>query len=224
MRFSWRFVAIALLFVTALVVSNVIAVKLVEVSGRVFPAGLVIFPLSYLLADVLTEVWGYRAARAVIWLGFACNVVALGAIQAAIHLPPAEFWPSQAAYEDILGFTWRIFLASLAAYVVGEFANAIVLAKMKVATGGRFLWTRTIGSTIVGQGLDSLVFVTAAFAATGTPLVDPILTTWAIKVAWETAATPLTYAIVNSVKRREGIDTFDRETNFNPLAVGRTGP
>ncbi len=224
MTISPRFVAVAAFFVTALVVSNIIAVKLVEVSGRVFPAGLVIFPLSYLLADVLTEVWGYRAARAVIWLGFACNLVALGAIQAAIHLPPAEFWPSQAAYEDVLGFTWRIFLASLAAYVVGEFANAIVLAKMKVATGGRFLWTRTIGSTIVGQGLDSLVFVTVAFAATGVPLLDPIVTTWAIKVAWETAATPLTYAIVNGVKRREGIDTFDRDTNLSPFPLGRSRP
>jgi queuosine precursor transporter len=222
MRLSWPFVTVAVFFVTALVVSNVIAVKLVEISGHVFPAGLVIFPLSYLLADVLTEVYGFRAVRAVIWLGFGCNLVALGAIQAAIHLPPAAFWPSQAAYEDVLGFTWRIFLASLAAYLVGELANAIVLAKMKVATDGRFLWTRTIGSTIVGQGLDSLVFVTVAFAATGPPLVDPILTTWAIKVAWETAATPLTYAIVNGVKRREGTDAFDRETSFNPLAVGRT--
>ncbi len=221
MTISWRFVAIAAFFVTALVVSNVIAVKLVEVSGRVFPAGLVVFPLSYLLADVLTEVWGFRAARAVIWLGFGCNLLALGAIQAAIHLPPADFWAHQDAYEDVLGFTWRIFLASLAAYLVGELANAIVLAKMKIATGGRFLWARTIGSTVVGQGLDSLVFVTAAFAATGTPLVDPILTTWAIKVGYETAATPLTYAIVNWVKRREGIDVFDRDTRFSPLPVGR---
>ncbi len=221
MRLSWPFVAVAVFFVTALVVSNVIAVKLVEISGHVFPAGLVIFPLSYLLADVLTEVYGFRAARAVIWLGFGCNVVALGAIQAAIHLPPAEFWPSQAAYEDVLGFTWRIVLASLAAYLVGELANAIVLAKMKVATRGRFLWTRTIGSTIVGEGLDSLVFVTVAFAGTGTPLADPILTTWAIKVAYETAATPLTYALVNGLKRYEGLDVFDRRTDFNPLPMSR---
>ena len=221
MRLSWPFVAVAVFFVTAFVVSNVIAVKLVEVSGRVFPAGLVIFPLSYLLADVLTEVYGFRAARAVIWLGFGCNLVALGAIQAAIHLPPADFWPNQAAYEDVLGFTWRIFLASLAAYLVGELANAFVLAKMKIATGGRFLWSRTIGSTIVGEGLDSLVFVTVAFAATGTPLADPILTTWAIKVAYETAATPLTYALVNGLKRYEGLDVFDRRTDFNPLPMSR---
>ena len=222
MRLSWRFVAIAALFVTTLVVSNIIAVKLVEVSGRVFPAGLVIFPLSYLLGDVLTEVYGYRSARLVIWIGFACNLVAVGAIQAAIHLPAAGFWQdNQGAYEQTLGVTWRLFLASLAAYVVGEFANSFVLAKMKIATNGRFLWTRTIGSTVVGEGLDSLIFVTAAFAGTGSPLADPILTTWAIKVGYETAATPFTYAIVNWLKRREGMDVFDRTTDFNPLAVGR---
>jgi queuosine precursor transporter len=218
---SWRFLVIAAFFVTALVVSNIIAVKLVQVSGRVFPAGLVIFPLSYLLGDVLTEVYGFRAARAVIWLGFACNLLAVGAIQIAIALPAAPFYAQEQAYQDVLGTTWRIFVASLAAYVVGELANAYVLARMKVATGGRFLWTRTIGSTVVGEGLDSAIFVSIAFAGTGAGLLNPILTTWAIKVAYETLATPLTYAIVNYLKRREGIDVFDRDTDFNPLAFGR---
>jgi queuosine precursor transporter len=205
---SARFVVVAAFFVTALVVSNIIAVKLVEMSGRVFPAGLVIFPLSYLLGDVLTEVYGVRAARRVIWLGFACNLVALGAIQAAIHLPALD--PDfQQAYDRVLGTTWRLFLASLAAYVVGELANAYVLAVMKGATGGRFLWTRTIGSTIVGEGLDSLIFVTIAFAGTGAALLNPIVTTWLIKVGWETTATPLTYAIVNYLKRSEGLDVYD---------------
>ena len=220
-RLSWRFVAIAAFFVTALVVSNVIAVKLVEVSGRVFPAGLVVFPLSYLLGDVLTEVYGFRAARAVIWLGFACNLMAVLAIQAAMALPAAPFFGDDEAYDQILGTTWRLFLASLAAYLVGELVNSAVLARMKVATGGRYLWARTIGSTVVGEGLDSAIFVTLAFAGTGAPLVDPILTTWAIKVAYETAATPLTYALVNTLKRREGVDVFDRDTSFSPLPVGR---
>ena len=220
-RVTWRFVILACFFVMTIVVSNIIAVKLVQIEGRVFPAGLVVFPLAYVLGDVLTEVWGFRAARSVIWLGFACNLVALGAIQAAIHLPSAPFSVDQGAYEDVLGTTWRIFLASLAAYLVGELANSAVLARMKVATDGRYLWTRTIGSTIVGEGLDSLVFVTLAFAGTGAPLADPILTTWAIKVGWETAATPVTYAIVNHVKRREGIDVFDRTTRFNPLPTAR---
>jgi hypothetical protein len=211
-------VAVAAFFVTALVVSNIIAVKLVEISGQIFPAGLVIFPLSYLLGDVLTEVYGFRAARAVIWLGFACNLVAIGAIQAAIHLPAAGFWEdNQDAYDLTLGTTWRIFVASLAAYLVGEFANATVLARMKVATRGRFLWTRTIGSTIVGEGLDSLIFITVAFAGTGAGLLNPVVTTWLIKIGWETAATPFTYALVNFLKRREGVDVFDRETRLTPI-------
>jgi uncharacterized integral membrane protein (TIGR00697 family) len=206
---SWRFVALAAFFVTALVVSNIIAVKLVEISGRVFPAGLVVFPLSYLLADVLSEVYGFRAARAVIWLGFGCNLLAVAAIQIAIALPAAPFYERQQAYEDVLGTTWRIFLASLTAYVVGELANAYVLQRMKAVTSGRLLWTRTIGSTIVGEGLDSAIFVTIAFAGTGAGLLNPIVTTWAIKVGYETIATPLTYAIVNYLKRSEGIDVYD---------------
>ncbi len=208
MTYSWRFVVVAGFFVTALVVSNIIAVELVEMSGRVFPAGLVIFPLSYLLGDVLTEVYGIRAARRVIWLGFACNLVALGAIQAAIHLPALdpEF---QEQFEAVLGTTWRLFVASLAAYIVGELANAYVLAYMKSATGGRWLWTRTIGSTIVGEGLDSLIFVTIAFAGTGAGLANPIVTTWLIKVGWETLATPITYWIVGYLKRTEGVDVYD---------------
>ena len=210
MRYSGRFVVVAAVFVTALVVSNIIAVKLVEVSGRVFPAGLVIFPLSYLLGDVLTEVYGIRSARRVIWLGFACNLLAVGAIQAAIHLPAAGFWQeNEAAYEQILGTTWRLFLASLAAYVVGELANSYVLAVMKGATGGRWLWTRTIGSTVVGEGLDSAIFISIAFAGTGAALANPIVTTWLIKVGWETLATPLTYAVVGYLKRTEGVDAYD---------------
>lgn len=208
MKYSWRFVVAAGFFVTALVVSNIIAVKLVEMSGRVFPAGLVIFPLSYLLGDVLTEVYGIRAARRVIWLGFACNLLALGAIQAAIHLPALdpEF---QEQFEAVLGTTWRLFLASLAAYIAGELANAYVLAYMKGATRGRWLWTRTIGSTIVGEGLDSLIFITIAFAGTGAGLANPIVTTWLIKVGWETLATPVTYWVVGYLKRTEGVDVYD---------------
>jgi uncharacterized integral membrane protein (TIGR00697 family) len=208
MKYSWRFVVVAGFFVTALVVSNIVAVKLVEMSGRIFPAGLVIFPLSYLLGDVLTEVYGIRSARRVIWLGFACNLLALGAIQAAIHLPALdpEF---QVQFEAVLGTTWRLFLASLAAYIVGELANAYVLAYMKGATRGRWLWTRTIGSTIVGEGLDSLIFVTIAFAGTGAGLANPIVTTWLIKVGWETLATPITYWIVGYLKRTEGVNVYD---------------
>jgi uncharacterized integral membrane protein (TIGR00697 family) len=208
--FSWRFVTIAAFYVTTLVVSNIIAVKLAEVGGRVFDAGNILFPLAYMLADVLTEVYGFRAMRRVILLGFACNVLAVGAIQLALRLPAADFWAgNEEAYETILGTTWRIFVASLVAYLVGELTNAYILSRMKVATGGRFLWSRTIGSSVVGQALDSAIFVTIAFGGTGTPLLDTIVTTWAIKVAWEAVATPFTYLIANGLKRAEGIDVFD---------------
>jgi queuosine precursor transporter len=207
---SWRFVALAGFFVTALVVSNVIAVKLVEVEGRVFDAGNVLFPLAYLLGDVLTEVYGFRAARRVILLGFACNLLAVGAIQLAVLLPAAGFWEeNEAAFETILGTTWRIFAASLCAYLVGELTNSFVLSRLKVVTGGRFLWSRTLGSSVVGQGLDSALFVTIAFAGTGADLLDTILTTWVIKVVWEAVATPLTYVVANGLKRADGVDVFD---------------
>src|SRR5918997_1943999 len=157
--YSGRFVVVAGFFVTTLVVSNIIAVKLVEVGGRVFDAGNILFPLAYLLGDVLTEVYGFRIARRMIVLGFACNLLAVGAIQVAIALPAAGFWAeNQASYETVLGTSLRLFLASLAAYLCGELANAFVLSRLKVATRGRFLWSRTIASTLVGQGLDSAIF------------------------------------------------------------------
>ena len=219
---SRPFVAIVGLFVATLVVSNVVAVKIAEVAGREFDAGTVLFPLAYLIGDVLTEVYGYRRARLVIWIGFACNLMVIGAIQLAIHLPAAGFWAeNQEAYETVLGTTWRLFLASLAAYLVGEFVNSFVLAKMKVATRGRWLWSRTIGSTVVGQGLDSVIFSTIAFAGTGIALGNQIVTIWVLKVLWEVAATPVTYAVVNGLKRREGVDVYDVDTDFSPFALGR---
>ncbi|MEZ5099716.1 MAG: queuosine precursor transporter [Thermoleophilia bacterium] len=213
-------VPITALFVMALVLSNVITVKIVEVGGRQFDAGTILFPLTYLIGDVLTEVYGYRRARSLIWIGFGVNLVAIGVIQLAIALPAAGFWQeNQAAYETVLGTTWRIFLGSLAAYLVGEFANSYILARLKVATQGRFLWLRTSSSTVVGQGLDSVIFSVIAFAGTGIALGNQIATIWVIKVLWEVAATPLTYAVVTFLKRREGIDWYDRDTNFNPLAL-----
>ena len=219
---SWRFVVVAGFFVTTLVVSNIIAVKLVEVGGRVFDAGNILFPLAYLLGDVLTEVYGFRAARRMILLGFACNLLAVGAIQVAIALPAAGFWAeNQASYETVLGTSLRLFLASLAAYLCGELANAFVLSRLKVATHGRFLWSRTIASTLVGQGLDSAIFVTLAFAGTGAPLLETAVTTWVIKVAWEVLATPLTYAVVTYLKRREGVDVYDRGPLVPAILRGR---
>lgn len=211
---------IAALFVTALITANIIAVKLVDIAGLVVPAAVIIFPLSYLFGDVLTEVYGFAQARRVIWLGFFCNLIVVLAIWAGQVLPAPSFWEGQAAYEQILGFTPRLLIASFAAYLVGEFANSYILARLKVMTQGRWLWSRTISSTLVGQAFDSAVFITLAFVGTGVPdLTSLILAQWAFKSAYEILATPLTYLAVNALKRAEGIDTFDRETNFNPLAL-----
>ena len=215
------FILLVALFVTVLLVSNIIAVKLIQVAGLILPAAIIVFPISYILGDVFTEVYGYRRTRRVIWLGFFCNLVAVIAIWLGGIVPAAPFWDGQTAYERILGYTPRLLLASFLAYLVGEFANAFVLAKMKILTQGRWLWTRTIGSTLVGQGLDSLVFITIAFAGTMplTLLFTTIATQWLVKTAYEAAATPLTYAVVRFLKRKEGIDVYDYDTQFNPLLL-----
>jgi len=221
MKVSRWFVVITAFFITSLLTANIIAVKLVSVFGFILPAGVVIFPISYIFGDILTEVYGYRMTRFVIWLGFFCNLLTVIAIGIAQALPAAAFWDGQAAYEAILGYTPRLLLASFIAYLIGEFANSFVLARMKIRTQGRHLWMRTIGSTIVGQGLDSVVFVFLAFAGTipTAGLANAILTQWVFKSAYEALVTPLTYAITNHLKRIEGIDTYDYETNFNPLSV-----
>jgi uncharacterized integral membrane protein (TIGR00697 family) len=217
---TW-FVLIVAIFITCLITANITAVKLVAVFGLVVPAGIVIFPISYVCGDVLTEVYGYRQARRVIWLGFLCNFLTVIAIWLGQLLPAAPFWKGQDAYERILGYTPRLLVASFLAYLVGEFANAFVLARLKIATQGRWLWTRTIGSTLVGQGLDSLMFVTLAFLGT-IPLANMapiIITQWLVKTAYEAAVTPLTYGVVRFLKHQEGVDVYDYNTRFNPLLV-----
>ncbi len=219
--YSLSFVVVVALFVTALITANITAVKLLGVFGLVLPAGILVFPVSYICGDVLTEVYGYRMARRVIWLGFFCNVLAVAAIYLGGILPAAPFWQDQQAYETILGYTPRLLAASFLAYLIGEFANSYVLAKMKVATNGRWLWSRTIGSTLVGQGLDSLVFVFLAFVG-NIPLgamISAIIAQWLVKSAYEALATPLTYVVVNRLKRTEGVDAYDRDTSFNPLLI-----
>ena len=221
MTYSHRFIVLVALFVTCLIAANITAVKLIAVFGLLLPAAIVIFPVSYILGDVLTEVYGYRQARRVIWLGFLCNLIVVAVIWIGQMLPAAGFWDGQAAYERILGMAPRILAASFLAYLVGEFANAFVLAKMKIATEGRWLWTRTIGSTLVGQGLDSLIFIVLAFAGTMPldALVGMVVTQWLVKSAYEAAATPVTYAVVGYLKRSEGVDVYDRDTRFSPLAL-----
>jgi uncharacterized integral membrane protein (TIGR00697 family) len=220
-KFSLWFVLCVAVFVTSLITANIISVKLIQMGGLVFPAGVVIFPISYIFGDVLTEVYGYRRARVVIWLGFVCNLLAVAAIWLAQILPAASFWQGQDAFVQILGYTPRLLLASFLAYLLGEFANSFVLARLKIATAGKWLWLRTIGSTLVGEGLDSIVFISIAFAGTipGSGLLTAILTQWLIKSAYEAAATPLTYLVVNFLKRVENLDVFDRTTDFNPLKM-----
>lgn len=214
-------------FVAILLLSNIIGASkpsYLPLPGGgqwAFGAGVLFFPISYIIGDVLTEVYGYALARRVIWTGFAA--LAFMAVMAAVvvALPPAQGWPGQEAYEFVFGNSWRIVLASMVAFWAGEFANAFVLAKMKLLTKGRMLWTRTIGSTIVGQGLDSLIFYPLAFyGLAGWPveqLWQVILSQWAIKTAWEALLTPLTYWVVNFLKRREGVDVFDEQTDFSPF-------
>ena len=219
--YSLAFVLVVAGFVTSLLVANIIAVKLIAVGPWIMPAGVIIFPVSYILGDVLTEVYGYGRARQAIWLGFACNLLAVLAIAMAQELQQAVFRDGQAAFERILGDAPRLLLASFLAYLVGEFVNAYVLARMKILTQGRWLWARTIGSTLVGQLLDSAVFVTVAFVGVIPPevLLSAILVQWLTKSVYEAAATPLTYWVVNTLKRREGVDVYDTQTDFNPLKV-----
>lgn len=219
------FMTIVALYVTSLITANILAVKVLAFGPWVTDAGLLTFPIAYIVGDVLTEVYGFKAARRVIWLGFICNALSVLTIQLAGVLPAEGSWDGHEAWSRIFDSTPRILAASLLAYLVGEFANSIVLARLKVATNGRWLWTRTISSTIVGQGLDTVIFVTIAFAGvfSGQILWEMIYTGWLLKTAYEVIATPLTYLVVGKLKAIEGIDTFDRDTNFNPLAFGNSG-
>lgn len=219
--YSYRFVVVAAIFVTCLITANIIIVKQISIGGIVLPAAIVIFPLSYVFGDILTEVYGYRRARLVIWLGFLCNLIAVAGIWLAQVLPPASVFDAQSAYERILGSTPRFLIASFLAYLAGEFTNSFVLAKMKVLTRGRWLWTRTIGSTVAGQSVDTLIVLVIAFwGVLPLPVLAIMgLSHWAAKIIYEALVTPLTYLIVNRLKRVEGIDHYDYNTDFNPLRV-----
>ncbi|GAP12729.1 conserved hypothetical integral membrane protein [Longilinea arvoryzae] len=223
------FTPVTAIFVTVLVISNIIAVKLVSFWGLTLPAAVILFPISYIFGDILTEVYGYANARKVIWTGFFCNLLAVAAIWAGGLLPYSSFWTiggytspasAQQAYTAILGFTPRLLVASFIAYLCGEFLNSFVLAKLKLITAGKFLWVRTISSTIVGEGVDAAIFITIAFAGilpTGA-LLTTILSQWLFKVSYEVLATPLTYLVVNFLKKKENEDYFDRDTNFSPVS------
>ena len=219
MTYTYRFVAVTAFFVTSLLTANILIVKLIDVFGLTLPAAIIIFPVSYIFGDILTEVWGYRQARRVIWLGFFCNLLLVAAIWLGGLLPAAPAFEAQAAYERILGSTPRFLIASFIAYLAGEFVNSYVLARMKVITKGKWLWMRTIGSTILGEGVDTIIVLTISFWGTLTVdvLMGMVMWHWLFKAAYESIATPVTYVIVNYLKKHEKIDHFDIETDFNPL-------
>ena len=220
-------------FVTILLLSNVIGagkVSVIDLPGIglwPFGAGILFFPVSYVIGDVLTEVYGYAHARRCIWAGFAALVFMAVMAWIVVALPPAADWGGQEAYEQVFGQVPRIVLASIVAFWAGEFVNSFVMAKMKIWTQGRHLWTRTIGSTVVGQGVDSAIFYPLAFLGaagwTSELVVTVALTQWALKTAWEALLTPVTYAVVNFLKRREGVEVFDTGTDFSPFARLRKG-
>jgi hypothetical protein len=209
------------LFVAVLLISNVASSKILKLGPFTFDGGTILFPISYIFGDILTEVYGYRRSRRVIWVGFACAGLMAGVFALVGALPPAEGWENQAAYEAILGTTPRIVLGSLIAYFAGEFSNSYTLARMKILTQGRWLWTRTIGSTLVGQGVDTVLFVTIAFAGTlpWSLFWSIIASNYIFKVGLEAAMTPATYQITNFLKHAENEDVYDTDTDFNPFKL-----
>jgi hypothetical protein len=216
-------------FVAILLLSNIIGaskrsvVELPFIGDWPFGAGVMFFPLSYVIGDMLTEVYGYARARRVIWTGFAALAFMAFMAWVVVSLPPAPGWPHQAAYEAVFANSWRIVIASMLAFWAGEFANSFVVAKMKVADNGKRMGLRFVASTFVGQGLDSLIFYPIAFyGLEGWPtgeLMKTVLSQWAIKTGWEIILLPVTVAIVVWLKRREGVDVYDEGTDFSPFAA-----
>ncbi len=213
-------------FVAILLLSNLIgAAKLSTVAGFTFGAGILFFPVSYVIGDVLTEVYGYARARRVIWAGFAALIFMAFMSYIVVAMPPAASWTGQEAYEQVFGSTWRIVAASIIAFWAGEFVNSFVLAKMKIWTQGKALWSRTIGSTVFGQGIDSLLFYPIAFLGIWETqdVLTVMVTNWLLKVVWEAVLTPVTYVVVGALKRREGVDVFDSGTDFSPFSASKPG-
>jgi len=217
-------------FVAILICSNLIgAAKLVQFfefkiggwNAGVFGAGILFFPLSYVLGDILTEVYGYARARRVVWAGFAAVLFMAFMAWAVVSMPPAPGWEGQAAYEQVFGLTPRIVFASVIAFWAGELSNAFVMARMKVWSAGKNLWQRTIGSTIIGQGVDSILFYPIAFLGvwTTTQVLTVLVTNYFLKVLWEALLTPVTYKVVGALKRAEGVDVYDTETEFTPFSI-----
>jgi uncharacterized integral membrane protein (TIGR00697 family) len=212
---------IAGIFVAILLISNTVSTKILSLGPFSFDGGTILFPLAYIIGDLLTEVYGFRQARKVIWLGFASLAIMVASYTLVGILPAAQGWENQEAYQSILGSVPRIALASLIAYLAGSFSNSYILSKMKVWTKGKMLWARTIGSTVIGEGLDTLLFVLIAFAGTMSMglLWAVIISNYIFKVLVEAVFTPITYYIVAWLKKEEGTDTYDKSISFNPFSL-----
>jgi queuosine precursor transporter len=221
------FVMVAM--VVVLLLSNVIGaekrsfVNLPGIGAWPFGAGILFFPISYLIDDVLTEVYGYARARRAIWAGFAALAFMAVMEWTVVHLPVASGWTGQEAYERVFGSGWRIIVASMSAFFVGDFIESVVMAKLKIWSKGRHLWMRFWGSTIVGEGIDSLIFYPLAFYGMAdwpvSTLAAVMLNQFILKVSWEVLLTPVTYAVVGWLKRKEGVDVYDIGTNFTPFTA-----
>ena len=215
------FIYVAIALVAVLMISNTVATKLIAIGPLVLTGAIFLFPFSYIFGDILTEVYGYRASRKIIWSGFVALAFMSLMYWIVGMLPPAVFWMNQDAYSAILGVVPRIVLGSMLGYFAGEFCNSYVLSRMKIWTGGKHLWARTIGSTVVGEGVDTVVFVLVAFAGLvpGSVLLSLMVSAYFVKVGIEVLLTPVTYKVVRFLKRAEGVDTFDHGVNYNPFAV-----
>lgn len=215
---SRLFLCIAVIYVTCLLLSNLIAGKMWAVTENItLPAAVILFPVTYIFGDIFTEVYGFRSARTVIWLGFGCSFFAVAIYLVTIALPHPGFWENQDAYSIVMGTTPRVAAASFIGYLFGEFSNSMILSKLKIATDGKYLWVRTILSTLVGEGFDSVIFVMISFWGTmenGTVL-QMILFQYLFKVGYEVIFTPVTYAIVGWLKRKEGVDTYDYDVKYS---------
>ncbi len=222
MQKSYKYLTlITVSFVSVLLISNIASTKIVDLKWFVFDAGTLLFPLSYIFGDILTEVYGYKQSRKVVWMGFAMALLMSVVFIIVGKLPPASDWGNQAAYDAILGLTPRIVFASLIAFFVGEFSNSYILAKLKILTKGKWLWMRTIGSTIIGELLDTTLFIIIAFYGVlpSSLLLTLIVSNYLFKAGLEIIFTPITYKVVNFLKKKENEDYYDTDTNFNPFST-----
>jgi queuosine precursor transporter len=218
---SKYFLPASIFFVAILMISNTVAVKMTQVGPFIFDAATWLFPISYIFGDVFTEVYGYRATRKVVWYAIMAQILMACTYILVQYLPAPGFWADQAAYESILGVAPRIVCASLVAFFAGELSNAYTLSKMKIYSKGKHLWQRTIGSTIIGEGVDTVLFIVLAFGGVfeNSVIVTMIISNYLFKVAYETLATPLTYAAVSALKKSEGVDVYDTNESYNPFTL-----